>query len=412
MREAQLSVASYAPAVRDGQGAWIAEAPESATHAAKQSLRAQIARLEHRLSEVVADGFPDIPATPVGHPPDIQPRLLGLGELERERDALVARLTEVEAAFAARDQRHRAGQELLAAMQLEPAAYKFVRLRAVDAGERGCGVWQVRPRLGPIGMLAGWWRLKLSSGCPLAKGRAPGARPGRAQRHASSLGQEPAAGPCAGGRHLRAPRSKPVQPAPCRLHAPRRLHTCGADGGQHADERASLALGHGSERLLLGHRHLGEEPAGPGLTPSALGHQQVRDSHVGGLVWTVEDHLGDVELTVGDSSLQVRSGQSDLVRALECTQVLWYGRGDRRCRVHGLLTPRRGDVERIARHMVVLGQQLPPRDHPMPSRTLPLRSAPLCRSVWPASDSSCGGSVGKATTDSGRRSTSWQRFGR
>jgi hypothetical protein len=26
----------------------------------------------------------------------------------------------------------------------------------------------VRPRLGLIGMLMGWWQVKLSSGCPLA----------------------------------------------------------------------------------------------------------------------------------------------------------------------------------------------------------------------------------------------------
>jgi hypothetical protein len=29
-------------------------------------------------------------------------------------------------------------------------------------------VWHVRPRLGLVGMLAGWWQVKLSSGCPLA----------------------------------------------------------------------------------------------------------------------------------------------------------------------------------------------------------------------------------------------------
>ena len=40
-----------------------------------------------------------------------------------------------------------------------------------DIGEPGCGVWQVRPRLGLIGMLMGWWEVKLSSGCPLATGR-------------------------------------------------------------------------------------------------------------------------------------------------------------------------------------------------------------------------------------------------
>ena len=36
-----------------------------------------------------------------------------------------------------------------------------------DLGERGCGAYHVRPRLGIIGMLMGWWHIKLSSGCPL-----------------------------------------------------------------------------------------------------------------------------------------------------------------------------------------------------------------------------------------------------
>ena len=40
-------------------------------------------------------------------------------------------------------------------MRLEPGRYKFVRLPVADLGERGCGVWEVRPRLGLIGMLAG-----------------------------------------------------------------------------------------------------------------------------------------------------------------------------------------------------------------------------------------------------------------
>ena len=29
-------------------------------------------------------------------------------------------------------------------------------------------MWYVKPRLGLIGMLMGWWEVKLSSGCPLA----------------------------------------------------------------------------------------------------------------------------------------------------------------------------------------------------------------------------------------------------
>jgi hypothetical protein len=55
-------------------------------------------------------------------------------------------------------------------MELEPGRYKFARVRVRDLGQGVCGVWEVRPRLGLIGMLAGWWELKLSSGCPLAKG--------------------------------------------------------------------------------------------------------------------------------------------------------------------------------------------------------------------------------------------------
>ena len=54
---------------------------------------------------------------------------------------------------------------------LDPAGNRFARVSRQDLGEPGCGVWQVRPRLGLIGMLMGWWEVKLSSGCPLAGGR-------------------------------------------------------------------------------------------------------------------------------------------------------------------------------------------------------------------------------------------------
>jgi hypothetical protein len=60
---------------------------------------------------------------------------------------------------------------------LDPAAHRFARVSCRDLGEPGCGVWQVRPRLGLIGMLMGWWQVKLSSGCPLATGRGHGPRP-------------------------------------------------------------------------------------------------------------------------------------------------------------------------------------------------------------------------------------------
>ena len=42
-----------------------------------------------------------------------------------------------------------------------------------DIGERGCRHWHSRPRWGILGMLLGWWRVRLSSGCPLAGGLGP-----------------------------------------------------------------------------------------------------------------------------------------------------------------------------------------------------------------------------------------------
>ncbi len=36
------------------------------------------------------------------------------------------------------------------------------------AARRSLRHWHVRPRYGLLGMLMGWWRVKISSGCPLA----------------------------------------------------------------------------------------------------------------------------------------------------------------------------------------------------------------------------------------------------
>jgi hypothetical protein len=55
-------------------------------------------------------------------------------------------------------------------MLLEPGRDHWAQVSAADLGEPGCQRWQVRPRLGLLGMLMGWWRVKLSSGCPLATG--------------------------------------------------------------------------------------------------------------------------------------------------------------------------------------------------------------------------------------------------
>jgi hypothetical protein len=144
--------------------------------AARRALRAQIAKLERDLSDAVADAFPHVPARLPGHARG-GPHLLSLGELERQRDRLAQRLAHTRGAISARAEIEERNRVLLERILLEPKRYKFVRLANADLGVGGCGVWEVRPRLGIVGMLAGWWQVKLSSGCPLAGGPRHGARP-------------------------------------------------------------------------------------------------------------------------------------------------------------------------------------------------------------------------------------------
>ncbi|MHB1539141.1 MAG: hypothetical protein ACYCUM_03415 [Solirubrobacteraceae bacterium] len=151
-------------------------APADQQLAAKRSLKMQIARLEAQLSALLLAGLPHLPAPRAregtGSTP---PRIATLAQLERRRDTLVAHVRHTQTAAAARIDHEREARALLRAMQLEPGRYKFFALRAADVGEAGCGVWHVRPRLGIVGMLAGWWQVKLSSGCPLASAAAAAA---------------------------------------------------------------------------------------------------------------------------------------------------------------------------------------------------------------------------------------------
>jgi len=133
---------------------------------ARRTLRAQIARLEHELAALAVHASPrDGIAWSIGG--EAGPRLLGIGELERVRDDLAERLHEVRETLAARAAQEARNRELLERMLRDPGRHRFVRVSAADVGQPGCGVWHVRPRLGLIGMLMGWWQVKLSSGCPL-----------------------------------------------------------------------------------------------------------------------------------------------------------------------------------------------------------------------------------------------------
>lgn len=137
-------------------------------------LRRQIARLEAELSELFASVFPrqglEWSVTPAGGP-----RVLGVAELERVRDALAARLQDVRHVLTDRAYVEEQKREVLERMIAEPQEFRWVRISNEDIGEPGCRHWHSRPRWGLLGMLMGWWRVRVSSGCPLAEGRGPAA---------------------------------------------------------------------------------------------------------------------------------------------------------------------------------------------------------------------------------------------
>jgi len=135
---------------------------------ARLQLRRQIARLEAELSGLFGEAFGH---TEVPHRIDSiagAPRVLDLGELEVIRDRLADRVAEARAALVERARVEDENRRLVERMLEAPQDFKWVQVSRQDLGLHGCGHWHSRPRLGPIGMLMGWWRVKVSSGCPLA----------------------------------------------------------------------------------------------------------------------------------------------------------------------------------------------------------------------------------------------------
>jgi hypothetical protein len=173
----ELSQLVDGPSQGQGSGATVASTVSTVhvdvaadERAARRSLRGQIARLEGELADAFVTAFSigGLPQPPV--PASAEPRLLDLGELEIVRDELAQRLHAARKTITRRADEQAEKRLLLERMLLQPGRYRFTRVSCHDLGEPGCGVWQVRPRLGLIGMLMGWWQVKLSSGCPLAGG--------------------------------------------------------------------------------------------------------------------------------------------------------------------------------------------------------------------------------------------------
>ncbi len=133
--------------------------------AARRTLLDQVAHLEAELSQLFCSLWPrknfDCKVQGRGGP-----RLLSLGELEEVRDELAAKVQHVRRTLSDRTYAEEQKRGLIEEMMLDPAAHRWQRVSNEDIGEPGCKHWHVRPRLGLISMLAGWWHVKISSGCP------------------------------------------------------------------------------------------------------------------------------------------------------------------------------------------------------------------------------------------------------
>jgi DNA-binding transcriptional regulator YhcF (GntR family) len=132
---------------------------------ARQQLRTQISRLEASLA---AHSWEDrrrpsgrraINAGPVPHMAD-------LAELERTRDALIERLSQLRGAAQRRGAAQEAARVHVERMIADPAGHRWELVTSEQTGGDGCRNWRVVPRFGPLGAIMGWWRVKVSSGCP------------------------------------------------------------------------------------------------------------------------------------------------------------------------------------------------------------------------------------------------------
>ena len=134
---------------------------------ARVELRRQIGRLEAQLGSLLTEAFPRLQLDAGVAAISTEPRALGLGDLEAVRDSLATRIGEARLKLQERRELETRNRELLKRMLDAPSEHKWLRIARADVGEPGCGHWHSRPRLGPLGMLMGWWRVKVSSGCPL-----------------------------------------------------------------------------------------------------------------------------------------------------------------------------------------------------------------------------------------------------
>jgi DNA-binding transcriptional regulator YhcF (GntR family) len=132
---------------------------------ARRELRRQIGRLEAELAS-----YPRALQPPPE--PEVRPhhggRIATVAELERTRDTLLDQLSEVRKKAEKEDRVRAKARAQVEEMVREPEAHKWRWVSSEDTGEPGCKEYRVTPRYGPVGAAMGWWRIKVSGGCPLA----------------------------------------------------------------------------------------------------------------------------------------------------------------------------------------------------------------------------------------------------
>jgi hypothetical protein len=160
---------------------WVPPAPpegldtalyEHDERSSRTDLQRQISALEAELGRLFGSAFPR-KGIEFGVPAPGGPRLLSVDELEVVRDALVTRIRAVRSDLHEHAVAEEQSRVLIDEMTADPAAHKWLRVSNEHIGEPGCRHWHSRPRWGLLGMLLGWWRIRVSSGCPLAEGLRP-----------------------------------------------------------------------------------------------------------------------------------------------------------------------------------------------------------------------------------------------
>lgn len=149
--------------------------PSGDSRAIRSALREQIGRLEHEISSYAWND----PGSPQpGWPRGTEPvgRLVGVEELERTRAELIDRLRRLRGEAARRGSSQQQVRAHVAKMLSDPARHRWEMVDSAATGDPGCKNWRVVPAWGPVGAIMGWWRVKVSSGCPSTEPLAAEAR--------------------------------------------------------------------------------------------------------------------------------------------------------------------------------------------------------------------------------------------